>query len=60
MLRIRPTFAKKVQVTEDVTIKQRQERVSRGACWRCGSEEHGTDDCVAKDAVGAEDVEMED
>ena len=60
MLRIRPTFAKKVPGTEAITIRQRQERVAKGVCWRCASKEHGTDECDAKEADVADDVEMED
>ena len=59
LLRIRPTFAKSVPLTEDINIRQRQERVARQACWRCGSAEHNTTECEER-AVMAEDVAMED
>ena len=59
LLRIRPTFAKYVPLTEEINIKTRQARVAKDACWRCGSAEHATADCLEK-AVVAEDVTMED
>jgi hypothetical protein len=59
LLRIRPTFAKQVPLTEQVNIKLRQERESRGACWRCGCEEHNTGEC-AESVVLGEDVPVED
>ncbi|KAK3725512.1 hypothetical protein LTR37_000482 [Vermiconidia calcicola] len=60
MLRIRPTFARKMPLTEQITIKQKQDRVARGACWRCGSEEHATINCTTKEPVLAADVDAED
>ena len=60
LLRIRQTFTKHVPLTEQITIKQRQERVARGVCWRCASEEHETEKCTAKEPALAEDVEVED
>ena len=59
LLRIRPTYAKFTPLTEEISIKQRQERAARKACWRCGSEEHTTTDCEAK-PVMAKDVDVED
>lgn len=59
MLRIRPTYARKVPSTEHVTIRLKQERSQKGLCWRCGGE-HGTLDCDAKEPVLADDVEVED
>jgi hypothetical protein len=46
-------------LTEEINIKQRQERVAKQACWRCGSAEHNTTECEEKAAI-AEDVAMED
>ena len=59
LLRIRPTFARKVYLTEEINIKQRQDRVAKQVCWRCGSAEHTTMECEEK-AVVAEDVAVED
>lgn len=59
-LRIRPTFARKVPLTEDVTIKAKRERAHKGLCWRCGDDGHGTKDCDAKKAVLGADVEVEE
>lgn len=60
MLRIRPTRAKKVALTEDINIKLRQGRLERGVCWRCESDEHSTDQCEAKQPVLGNDVACED
>jgi hypothetical protein len=59
LLRIRPTFAKHAPLTQEINIKQRQARVAGGACWRCGSAEHVTLECVEKAAI-ADDVAIED
>lgn len=58
LLRIRPTFAKRVPLTQEISIKQRQERVAKKACWRCASTEHATTACEEK-AVLAADVPVE-
>ena len=59
LLRIRPTHAKRVPLTEEVNIKQKQERIKRGVCWRCGIDGHWTDECEAKEAAKALDLEVE-
>ena len=59
MLRIRPTFSKKVPLTERIGIKVRQERTAEGACWRCGEKEHETKFCEASKPVLGDDVAVE-
>lgn len=59
MLRIRPTYARKIPLTEEVAITAKQERSQKGLCWRCGGE-HGTLNCQAKEPVVGPDVEVED
>ena len=60
LLRIRPTYAKQVPLTEGITIRQKRERLEKGVCWRCESVEHETHACEAKEAALAEDVAIED
>lgn len=59
MLRIRPTYARKIALTEQVSISVKQERSQKGLCWRCGGE-HGTLDCETEKPVLGSDVEVED
>lgn len=59
MLRIRPTFAKRNALRE-VSIPTRQARAREGLCWRCGSREHGTEECEVAVQADVVDVEVEE
>lgn len=59
MLRIRTTFAKRNRL-RDVSIPTRQQRAKDGACWRCASAEHATEQCEEATKAGEDDVEIEE
>lgn len=59
MLRIRPAFAKKIELS-GVSIKQKQVRIERGLCRSCGSAEHDMAECEAVMVLPEEHVEVED